>query len=56
MLFELGSGKKVALSGSHNFSYRGVQFGTQEIALESRDEVLWEQLHNFVQKKIAKTK
>lgn len=54
MLFELSSGKKVALSGSHNFSWRGVQFGTQEIALESRDEALWEQLHNFIQKKIAK--
>ena len=56
MLFELNSGKKVALSGSHNFSWRGVQFGTQEIALESRDEALWEQLHSFVQKKIAKAK
>ncbi|MBX6333762.1 hypothetical protein IRY61_00260 [Candidatus Saccharibacteria bacterium] len=54
MLFELTSGKKVVLSGSHNFSWRGVQFGTQEIALESRDEALWEQLHKFIQKKIVK--
>ena len=48
MLFELRGGKKVVLSGSHNFSYRGVAFGVQELALESSDPALWKQLHQFI--------
>ncbi len=53
MLFELASGKKALLSGSHNFSYRGVEFGTQEIALQSTDPKLWELLHDFIQKNVS---
>lgn len=52
MLFELQDGTKALLSGSSNFSYRGVKFGTKEIALYSTDEELWHQLYNFLQKYI----
>lgn len=52
MLFELPGGKKALLSGSHNFSYRGVSFGTQEIALQSSNPELWDKLYKFMQKQI----
>ncbi|HSE61836.1 MAG TPA: phospholipase D-like domain-containing protein [Candidatus Saccharimonadales bacterium] len=48
ILYELKNGKKALLSGSHNFSWRGVAFGTKEIALCSYDEQLWRQLHDVV--------
>lgn len=56
ILFEMPSGRKVLLSGSHNFSYRGVSFGTQEICLHSTDAAMWGKLHEFMQKRIARTK
>ncbi len=52
ILFELPGGKKALLSGSHNFSYRGVSFGTQEIALHSTNTELWDKLYAFMQKQI----
>lgn len=48
ILYELKDGSKALLSGSHNFSWRGVRFGTQEIALYSTDEVLWRNLYGFI--------
>lgn len=48
ILFDMKDGTKALLSGSHNFSYRGVAFGTKEIALESTDEQLWRKLHDIV--------
>ncbi|HKX73207.1 MAG TPA: phospholipase D-like domain-containing protein [Candidatus Saccharimonadales bacterium] len=48
ILYELKDGTKAVLSGSHNFSYRGVAFGTKEIALESSDPELWRKLHDIV--------
>jgi phosphatidylserine/phosphatidylglycerophosphate/cardiolipin synthase-like enzyme len=56
MLFELPGGRKALLSGSHNFSHRGVSFGTQEIALHSTNPKLYEHLHNYLQKNIATPK
>lgn len=50
MLFELPGGRKAVLTGSHNFSYRGVRYGTQEVALHSTDPKLWDGLYNFMQK------
>lgn len=50
MLFELKDGSKALISGSHNFSWRGVAFGTKEIALESTDPALWKQLQSVVHK------
>lgn len=40
-------GSKVALTGSHNFTYIGVLFGTREIALETRDMKIIKQLEKF---------
>lgn len=48
MLFELLGGQRAVLSGSHNFSYRGVGFGTQEVALHSTDPSLWDKLHAYL--------
>jgi hypothetical protein len=53
ILFELPGGRRALLSGSHNFSYRGVAFGTQEIALYSTDKALWDQLYTFLDKHVA---
>jgi cardiolipin synthase len=50
MLFELKDGTKAVLSGSHNFSWRGVTFGTKEIALLSTDPELWRKLQAIVYK------
>ncbi len=56
ILFDMPGGRKALLSGSHNFSYRGVSFGTQELALYSTNPKLWETLYSFVQKRVVKAK
>lgn len=53
MLFEMQDGSKALISGSHNFSWRGVVYGTQEIALYSTDEKLWNQLYVFMKQNVA---
>jgi len=53
ILFELKDGRKALLAGSHNFSWQGVVYGTQEIALASTDADLWQQLHQYLQLEIA---
>lgn len=53
MLFEMSGGRKVLLSGSHNFSYRGVSYGTQELALHSTNPALWEKLYLFMRRRAA---
>lgn len=45
-------GSKVALTGSHNFTYIGVLFGTREIALETHDPKIVKQIENFFEKNI----
>ena len=52
MLFELPGDKKALLSGKHNFSYRGVGFGTQEIVLYSSKVELWQQLSSYMHKHV----
>ncbi|HYG83677.1 MAG TPA: phospholipase D-like domain-containing protein [Verrucomicrobiae bacterium] len=47
LLFELESGERKLLSGSHNFSYRGVRYGTHELALESSDASLYAEFAQF---------
>lgn len=47
MIFTMPDGKKIALTGSHNFSHSGVIFGTREIALETSDEMTIQQLETF---------
>ncbi len=53
ILFELPNGKRALITGSHNFSYRGVVYGTQEVALYSTDKKLWDTFYTFMQEKIA---
>lgn len=55
ILFEQKDGEKVLLSGSHNFSYRGVSFGTKEIALCSTNQKLWNELRTFIKTHITKS-
>lgn len=52
MLFTMKNGEKISLSGSHNFAYSGVRFGTREVALESKDPAVYTQLESFWQKYI----
>jgi cardiolipin synthase len=47
IIFTLKNGEKVALTGSHNFTYKGVSFGTREIALEVSDPQMITQLETF---------
>lgn len=48
-VFELADGHYEAISGSHNFNSRGVAFGTQELAVHTKDQALCEQLIAFAQ-------
>lgn len=48
LLFTLKDGKRAILSGSHNFSWRGVAYGTKEIALLSYDSELYDSLFDFI--------
>ena len=52
IIFTMKNGTKVALSGSHNFAYTGVLFGTREIALETTDKKVIDQLESFYKKYI----
>lgn len=47
ILFEQKDGSKMLISGSHNFSWRGVAFGSKEIALRSSDPLLWSRLQEW---------
>lgn len=47
IIFTMDDGSKVALTGSHNFSYSGVRFGTREVDLETKDKKVIAQLEDF---------
>ena len=47
IIFTLASGDKIALTGSHNFAYKGVAFGTREVALETSNQEMITQLEHF---------
>jgi len=53
IIFTMKDGSKVAITGSHNFAYTGVLFGTREIALETTDTKVITQLEKFHKKYIA---
>ena len=50
IIFTMEDGSKVAITGSHNFAYTGVLFGTREIALETSDTKIISQLESFYKK------
>jgi cardiolipin synthase len=50
IIFTMKDGSKIALTGSHNFAFTGVLFGTREIALETADSHVIGQLESFYKK------
>lgn len=54
IIFTMKNGKKIALSGSHNFAYTGVLLGTREIALETKSDNVISQLETFIDEKVAR--
>ncbi len=46
-VFKMPDGQFEAVTGSHNFNSRGVAFGTQEIALHTKDQALCQQLIDY---------
>jgi cardiolipin synthase len=55
IIFTMGKGKKVAMTGSHNFSYGGVRLGTREIALVTEDPEIIHQLERFCDEHVRTT-
>lgn len=53
MIFEMNDGRKIALTGSHNFVNAGVLLGTREIALQTENPQTIKQLEDFWRKFIA---
>jgi cardiolipin synthase len=53
LIFTMPDGSKTALTGSHNFAYAGVLFGTREVALETKDPAIVKQLETFVTNNVA---
>ncbi|MBI3494784.1 phosphatidylserine/phosphatidylglycerophosphate/cardiolipin synthase family protein [Candidatus Saccharibacteria bacterium] len=53
IIFTMQDGSKVALTGSHNFSYSGVRFGTREVELETHDQKTIAQLEDFFVKFVS---
>ena len=51
-LFTMADGRKVAVTGSHNFMYSSVLVGTREIALQTEDSAIINALEAFVKKRI----
>lgn len=47
MIFTMPDNSKIALTGSHNFTYSGVRFGTREVELETRNSKALTQLETF---------
>ncbi len=47
ILCEYADGSKHIVSGSNNFSWRGIAYGTKEIAIHSTDPKLWDVFFQF---------
>lgn len=53
MIFYMPDGRRVALTGSHNFVSAGVLLGTREVALQTEDPQIIDQLEVFFKKYVA---
>ncbi len=53
IIFTMKDGSKIAITGSHNFAYTGVLFGTREIALETNDPSIISQLESFYERSVV---
>lgn len=49
IVFYLKSGKRVAITGSHNFVRGGVTLGTREIALQTKNPLVIDQIESFIE-------
>ncbi|RWZ78870.1 MAG: phosphatidylserine/phosphatidylglycerophosphate/cardiolipin synthase family protein [Candidatus Microsaccharimonas sossegonensis] len=47
IIFTMTDGTRIAITGSHNFAFTGVLLGTREIALETSDPNIIDQLQSF---------
>jgi phosphatidylserine/phosphatidylglycerophosphate/cardiolipin synthase-like enzyme len=54
ILCEGKDGSKVVVSGSNNFSWRGIAYGTKEIAVRSTDPKLWQAFYDYMQREIIR--
>jgi hypothetical protein len=54
ILTEDKNGTKHLISGSNNFSWRGIAYGTKEIAVHSTDPVLWQRFYDFLQTEVKR--
>ena len=52
IIFTMKDGSKRAITGSHNFAYIGVLLGTREIALETSNPNIINQLETFLQDEV----
>jgi cardiolipin synthase A/B len=52
ILTEGKDGSKHIVSGSNNFSWRGIAYGTKEIAVHSTDKELWQTFYDYMQHEI----
>lgn len=52
MVFYLKSGKRVAITGSHNFVRGGVTLGTREIALQTKNPQVIDQIEAFIEQRV----
>ena len=52
ILFYLPGGRKVAITGSNNFVQGGVSLGTREIALQTRNPAVIEQIEHFIAERV----
>ena len=55
ILCENSDGSKHLLSGSNNFSWRGIAYGTKEIAIHSTDKHLWDSFYTYMQDNIIES-
>lgn len=53
MILTMEDGRKIAITGSHNFSNAGVLLGTREVALQTDDPQIIDQLEAFYKEHIA---
>lgn len=53
MIFTMKDGRKIALTGSHNFIHAGVLLGTREVALETEEPAVIDQLEQFWRNNVA---
>lgn len=52
MVFYLKSGRRVAITGSHNFVRGGVTLGTREIALQTKNPLLIDEIEKFIEERV----